>query len=258
MGPPTPREAITAIEKRRGIVTCLKDDPHDTRDLVDALGASRSTIYRGTRELEALSLIKQVGGSYVLTTFGRAVAESYFSFYDDLERLCDLQPSLSALSRDVDIPTHVLTGATVVHATEHDPDRPVAAFERTVHDADHLLGFSPISRSRYIDLFSDELLAGNLTADLLTTDEVVEYMLSEYDALLTDVFTVEEFRFFATTDPLPFELMVVEAPREFLTVSLYDEQNHMRAFLTNDDPEAIAWGRAQFDRYRENATLVNA
>ncbi|WP_338727237.1 helix-turn-helix domain-containing protein [Haladaptatus sp. DJG-WS-42] len=258
MGPPEPREAMTTVEKRRGIVSCLRAEPHDTRDLVDALGASRSTVYRGTRELEALRLIEQVDGSYALTTFGRAVAESYFSFSDDLETLCDLQPSLSALPREVDIPTHVLAGAAVVHATAHDPDRPVTAFERVVRNADRLIGFSPIPRSRYIDLFSDELLAGTLDADLVTTSEVVEYMLSEYDALLTDVFAVENFRFFATTDPLLLELMVVEAPREFLTVSLYDEQKHMRAFLTNDDSAAVSWGRAQFERYRENATLVNA
>lgn len=258
MGTPTPREAMDIVGSRRDIVQCLLDAPHDARDLVDALGTSRSTIYRGTRELESLRLIEQEKGEYYLTTFGRTVVELYDSFYENLETICELETPLADLPRNVSIPAKVFCGGEVVCASPHDPDRPVDAFEKVVRNADRLCGFSPVPRSRYINLFSEELLADSLDADLLTTMPVVEYMLAEYSTLLEDVFAVEDFRFFATEKDIPFELMVIEEPEEFVTVSLYDRQNHMRAFLKNNDRDAIEWGREQFEQYRNSAFLVNA
>ncbi|MFC6731668.1 MULTISPECIES: winged helix-turn-helix domain-containing protein [unclassified Haladaptatus] len=256
MGTPAPREAMEVVGKRSELVTCLLDGPQDTRDLVDALGASRSTVYRGTRELEALRLVEQDGGKYHLTTFGRLVVELYDSFYENLKTLCELETPLSDLPREANLPADVFCGGEVVHAVSHDPDRPVDAFEQAVREASRLQGFSPITRSRYVELFANELRSGSLEAELLTTTSVVTYLVSEYADVMEDVFALENFRFFTTEEPLPYELIVVEEPEPFVGISLYDSRQNMRAFVTNHDADAIAWGRAQFESYRELAECV--
>jgi predicted transcriptional regulator len=253
---PSAPDVVDALRRRSSLLELVADDPSDIRDIRDELDVSRSTVYNAVRELESLRLVTQVDGRYRLTAFGRAALQQYGQFMTGFTELCTVGAELAALDPSLEVPPDVFVDAHVVAAEPRAPDRPFDAFERFMGESDRIRAFAPVTGGRYIDLVTDQLRSRGVTADLVTETQVVEYLLTHHRTELSDALGHDHFRFYQTTERLPFGLVLAEDPDPRLGLLLYDEQRQFRVFLTTTAAAALDWAGRRYDSYRAEATRV--
>lgn len=254
---PSPSAVIEALERRGSLLARLDEEPHDIRDLRDALDVSRSTVYNATRELEALELVTRGEDGFRLTLFGRFALQKYDRFVTELTDICDVEPELAVLSPDLAIPPDTFVDAEIVTAEPHAPDRPLEAFQRFVQSADRLRGFGPVTGTRYVELFGEQVLSGVLSAELITGETVVEYLLTHHESDVVEILNSDRFQLYETPRALSFGLILADDPDSRLGLLLYDDQGQLRLFLTTDENAALEWGRSIYDSYRADATPLS-
>lgn len=246
------RDVIVTLTSRFDLVSRLADDSRCMRDLRDDLEVSRSTIYKAVRELETAGIVARNRDGVELTPYGRLAYQHYVQFATEIERMARLDTDLP-VDGEPSLSPAAFRGAEVVSSEPHDPDRPIDVFEELVDDADRFRGFSPVARSRYVDLFREEVTEGDMEATVVTEQRVVELLLSEHGEAAENVIAADGLEFMQTDDSLPFGLACLGEPVECVVVAVYDERRQIVAILVSESPEAIDWGMSAFETVREDA-----
>ncbi|MFC7044700.1 hypothetical protein ACFQH6_04060 [Halobacteriaceae archaeon GCM10025711] len=139
--------------ERSAVIERLAEGPMHVRDLRDDLAVSRSTAYRALQELESHCIATRSDEGYRLTAFGDQVRRQYARHERSVRTLVAVRSCLADLPSDVTFPPELFTTGDVVTTRPENPDRLVDALVRQIQQATELVGFSPITRSRYLSLF---------------------------------------------------------------------------------------------------------
>lgn len=246
-------EVIRTVVNRAELLDRLAEGAVSKRDLRDDLGVSRSTVYKAVRELERANLVEKSDAGPRLTLAGRLLADRYRSFAGAVEDVVGHEPILDAIPHDAPLTAAVLDEGDHVLAERHAPNRPIAHVETLVRDADHVVGFTPVALPQYVDLFHDQLVSGELTAELLVESPVVEYLRSDHADRVGEALATDRLALWETDATLPFGLVVGE---DDLAIIVYEENGELRGLFCNDTPAALDWGRDVFERFRADATPV--
>lgn len=254
---PDPEEVLDAATNRRGLLRAIRDEPATVSDLAGDLGTARSTVYRAVRDLASLGLVEETDAGVRLTVFGQLVVARVEESLACVEHFCDDEPQLAELPASLPVPPDVVEGARVVTPEPRHADRPVEAYLSAVLDADRVVAATPVARGRFVNLLREEVLDDRVEASIVTESELVEYLLSTYRETLTGVLDADNLEFYETDTEIDFEFVVASEPREFLALNLYDDRGHHRAFLQNDAPAAVAWGRDRYETLIADATKLS-
>jgi predicted transcriptional regulator len=248
-----PEEVIDTASKRATFLSAIASGPKSKPDLRDELGLSRSTVYKAVRELEHHDLVERTDDGFALTIAGRHVESAYREFHDRVADVCQAQELLAILPRDCDLPSELLADAEVVAAERHAPNHPLQQFEEMVATADTVRGISPVALPRYVELFHEQAVVGEVSTKLVLEQPVVRYLLTDYGDQFEAATTSPYLSIRETEETLPFGLIVVEGESDGVAVVVYDDRGELRGIVTNDAPAAVEWGLETFERYDENA-----
>lgn len=251
-----PDEVLQALMKRAALVRQLADGPRYVRDVQEDLSVSRSTAYKGIRELQACGVVEQTENGYRLSSFGQSLLTEYEALRDRTNALCRAETLLSFVRTDDALPTDVLVGATITYPTRHAPGRPVHVIQRAVEDARSLRGFSPVVLPEYVTVFHDRLVSGALTAELLLERPVLEHMVADYTDHLDEALETGELAVRETLAELPYGLVVVDEPHPEVVVVIYDSGGELRGTVSSDSTAAVEWGRRVYRTYRSKSTEI--
>lgn len=246
-------EVIRMVVKRAELLDRLAEGPVRKRDLRDDLGVSRSTVYKAVRELERANLVEETDAGPRLTLPGRLLADRYRSFAGAVADVVGHGPILDAIPHDATLTTAVLDGGDHVLAERHAPNRPIAHIETMVRGADRVVGLSPVVLPQYVDLFHEQLVSGELTAELVLESPVVEYLRSDHTDRLAEAMATGRLVVWETDATLPFGSVVGE---DGLALIVYEESGELRGLFRNDTPAALDWGREVFEQFRADATEI--
>lgn len=236
-----------ALETRAELLAALADadTPQAKRALRDELGVARSTVYKGLRELAALGLVRDTGDGYTLTALGRLGREAHERYRARLTDLSAARSVLADVPADAAVPPEFVADATVTTANRTEPERPLAAFETAVEDADCLRSLSPAALPRYMADLHDDVSEGK-SRELVVERPAASALEASYDefddalAAGLDVYTLAE--------PLPFGLTLFDEEAAALTTY---EGGNVSGILLSDAPEAYAWADETYETYRE-------
>lgn len=251
-----PEEALDAVARRAKFIECLLDGPKYNRDIRDQLDVSRSTAYKAVTELESLDMASRCDEGYELTVLGRLLFAEYQRALDRVEEVCRPGHLLSILPADTDISFPVLDGAQVFFARRHAPNRPVREIETLVREASVLRGTGPVVLPRYVELFHDQVVDGELDVELIFERQAFDYLVTDYADDYAEAFRSDHLSVWVTEAELPFALLVVDEPEPQVGITIYDRHGELRGFVRNDGEAAHAWGETQWERYRADATRV--
>lgn len=245
-------EASDAVSRRAEIIECLMDGPTYNRDIRDRLDVSRSTVYKAIRELEELDLAQRGSKGYELTIVGRLLFEEYRRYQSRVEDVCRSGTLLSVLPTNTDIPIEVLDGADVYVSERHAPNRPVRVIEEIIRDATVSKGTGPIVLPRYVELFHDAIVAGDLEAELVFERSVHEYLASDYTDSYSEALGTENLSVWVTPDDEhPYGLLIVEEPSPRIGLIVYDRDGGLKGIIVNDTEPACDWGYETWKRSRD-------
>jgi predicted transcriptional regulator len=148
----------------------------------------------------------------------------------------------------------MLEDADLVVASPENPQAPVQAY------VDRLKRFegatvrmcSPVLSRIFHEAHASLAMRGVRTALVLseaTAEKARELNPMEFESVLR----VGVLDLYAHPDPVPFGLTIGE---DRLLLAAYDEEGHLEACLTSDDPNLFAWAEDLFERYRERSVKV--
>lgn len=251
-------DAIDVVARRFDFLMALSDGPVHRPVLQSELDVSRSTAYKGIRELEERDLVERVEDGYRASPLGELLIAQYERFRTNVETVCGNGRLLSELPPGSDVSVALLCGAETVHSEPHAPHHPFRTLESMVDGATSVRAMTPVVLPGYGDLFESRPGAGALEAELLLARPVVEWFDRNRwaplaDALRTGTLTVRE-----VDGTLPYGLVVVDAPTPRVGVFVHDERGDLRGAFVNDTDAALAWAGDVWDRFRDRSTPVAA
>ncbi len=211
-------------------------------------------MYKAVRELEAHHLAEEIEDGVQLTLLGRLLYERYQSFAsvaDEVRRHAHL---LSELPADAPITPDLLNKSDIVLPERHAPNRPVQRVTELVEGAEQVVALAPVALPAYVELFYEQIVDENLTAEFVFEPPVIEYLGTDYGEMLEEAAATGRFTATITDAELPFGLVVSEGERTGVAVIVYAEGGELRGIISNETPEALDWGREVYGYYRSDAT----
>lgn len=247
---------LETVTRRTTVIERLSDAPMDKPALTGHLDVSRQTVDRSIRELEAAGLVERVRKEYRLTLFGTLAYGEFEALLDRFERLCLARDLLAHLPADTRIDADVLAEADIVYADHRMPHEPVRELEALVEDADHLVGYSPISVPQYVSLFHHQITATDTEVELLLDEPLVEGLLSNYAEELHEALSSPDFTLYQLSESLCPNMGLALLDDSSVWIGVYDETGNIRGSITAETDAAVAWVRDRLGECRENGREI--
>lgn len=250
-------DVIEAVRRRSDVLGALESGETGKRTLTDRLDVSESTVNRGLQTLVRHGLVERGEGGYRLTLAGRLLFEEYRRFRRRVDDVVENVGVLETLDSNAPFRTDVLGGATVVTADKHAPYRPVSAVADVIDRATGIRAFAPALVPRQVRTYRDRIVEGALDAEFVLTEEVVELLVTSHADALRETLATGSVEIRRTDAGLPFGLLVAEtADGPEMGMVVYADSN-ARAFVGNDDPDAVAWARETVTDVWERAEPIS-
>lgn len=246
-------DLLPVIARREQLLSALHGSPTGKAALVAELDVSRSTVDRAVRRLEYDGAIERRDGGYGLTLVGRLAFEEYRTFAERTEVVFDAQPALDALPADADIDPSALVGATTTVADRTTPYRPADRHLELIAAADHIDLLSTAVGPRYVEAVSDAVIDDGTRVRVGVTPGVAEWLVTEHRDAVAAALATGRIEIRELADPPSFSLVTFDPDGEAILGLLVYADGGPRAYVENDTPEAVAYGRDRFERHWSTA-----
>ena len=226
----------------------------------DELGSSGSTIIHALKDLEEMSLTRQEGKYYKLTSLGvmeaMLIEEASLSM-KVLERFQDfwLQHDITAIPGHLLQRIGALQDSTLIQDNSMALDRVHVTFQRLLLASRRVWGVSPIFHSDYVGAFQ-RLLGEGATVDLILTRGVLDKTLGLADTeQIIDYIMRDKLRVFLTEE-LRIALTVTENGFSMGLFMKDGEYDYTRD-LVSSSSKAIEWGEELFRHHLQEAKRLD-
>ena len=226
----------------------------------DELGSSGSTIIHALKDLEEMSLTRQEGKYYKLTSLGvmeaMLIEEASLSM-KVLERFQDfwLQHDITAIPGHLLQRIGALQDSTLIQDNSMALDRVHVTFQRLLMASRRVWGVSPIFHSDYVGAFQ-RLLGEGATVDLILTRGVLDKTLTLADTeQIIDYIMRDKLRVFLTEE-LRIALTVTENGFSMGLFMKDGEYDYTRD-LVSSSSKAIEWGEELFRHHLKEAKRLD-
>lgn len=248
---PNPDEVVELLSRRHDLLRSLHRTPRERHELVDHVGASKSTVYKGVSQLTELGLVESTRDGLRPTLSGTIALRRY----DALVEAFELGTLLSALPADAIDPA-ALVGAEVVTPDGRSVDRHFLRVEEVIEQADTLYGFTPAVASDHLSAFGRRVSEGTLTTEFVLAADIVDHLRRNARATFDGLIDAEGATLWRTEADLPFTLLVAESEdRAEVGVELWND-GVVTGLLVNDTAESLQWAESAFRLCRRGATRI--
>ncbi|WP_254840057.1 helix-turn-helix transcriptional regulator [Natronomonas marina] len=237
------------LRKRAPVLEALADGPLTQRALRDALGVSRSTVYKALQDLEAAGLVAPCEAGYRLTGLGRLAWRRHDAYLSRLDRLAAAGRLLETVPPDHHLPLRLFEHGRVHVPGRHAPERPLDRLEERAKGAERLRCLSPSGMPRYFEKIHERVLDGQQTATLVLEPPATDRLESDYDDYET-ASREPNMEIRAVDGEIPFALVLFDDDE--LGFFGYEEGVLVGAVFA-DDASVLRWGRRVFERYRDRS-----
>ncbi len=255
MSDPEVANVANIVTKRERTLRILTDGPRRKTGLVESLDQSRSTLDRAIRELEEAGLVEPVNGGYRATSFGRNALETYLTYQERLDGLCEGASLLEPLPPDTPLGPAFLTHADVSMADPSAPDRVIEQVFDSVDAAEGLRGLAPATLTGHLETFHQHATRGGCHPEIVVTESVFDHLLRVRGERLEQSIRNGEVRLMKGPVPLRFGLWIVDDTEAGIIV--YTETG-IKGVAVNDTDAALEWTNEVYDRVSSKATPVTA
>ncbi|GAB7019536.1 helix-turn-helix transcriptional regulator [Halostagnicola bangensis] len=251
-------DILQTVAKRSPLLERLEDGPAAKPELIEVLDCSRSTINRAIRELEGLDCIRRTDDGFQLTVAGRLALSEHRRSLRTFESVSQLSDLLRDLPAETPIAVEMVRGATLLETPPHAPSEPLEEIIDLIGRADRVRGMAAADRMpQFRRQFYDGSVNGDLDVELLLTEDLARFTLTEYTQGLRELIVDGGVDLYAV-ETVPYELSIVETPtKSVVYVILLNSDLTHRGVIRNDSADAIEWAHGLFRRHRASATSLS-
>lgn len=253
-------DQMEVVARRIEFIDLLDDEGAlETRDIVDALDHSRSTVTRALRDLREANLIEKTADGYDTTLPGVMGAAAYHRYRTASKAILTSKQLLTSIPDSHAPSIDVIVGADTTLAETDFPIRPLEAVSTRIRDADTVQAYFPtLINSHLLRVWHRAVVADAVEGQAVIDPDLLTVLKGQYPQMLAEMAATAEFSAFATSGP-PYGI-VLATTSDTTTVSLivYETDTTIRGTLTNDSEAAVEWARTEFKRLEREAVEVTA
>lgn len=238
-------DLLHLLATRHEMIEPLCEGGIDKRAIRRRLDVSRPTVDRAFRELDELGILDSTGSSYELTRFGRLFCDRFGDHIAEVEEMAELADLLAYLPEEASIDDRLLVDAAVFGSEPHAPLSPLSHAGEIVQEADRIEGYARALIPQYVSYVHRGVMEEGLEARVILPEPVMEVAFDEHMAELSELLDQPGFTLVKALDSVPYGILLVDD--ETVTVSIRDQENHLRGALVNDSPAAVEWARERLD-----------
>jgi predicted transcriptional regulator len=252
-------EFIASSNHRVGILDALAEREYDRADLRSLTGAHASTVGRVLGDFEERRWIERNGPTYELTPLGEFVAERFGELHDAMETEMKLRDVWQWLPREMEgFSAELFADAVVSYPAPGYPYEPVDRVIQLVDESESV-------RALGATVFKS--VANEAFCRAVEDGTEIEIVYSPAVLAATVAWDPDRFEEVAARDHCTVLVHDDLPDRTRCGIDIFDdrvgicchdtETRALRAWVDSDAPEARAWARTVFERYREEARPVN-
>ncbi|WP_335999612.1 helix-turn-helix transcriptional regulator [Halorientalis halophila] len=237
-------DVLHLFSKRREVFECLCDEQFDKQAVQKRIDASRPTVDRAFRELEAAGILDSTGTAYDLTNFGALCCAEFERVTGTLGTLTAMADLLAHLPREADFDLRMLEGAAVHYAEDHAPHEPLMEVLDVAVAASEIAGYSSVITPHYVDAFHSLLVEEGTPARLVFSEGVVETGMENYPERFGEIVDAPNATVYETEHDYTYGAIVGDGR---VAVPVGDDRDRLLGVVTNDTVDAVAWVTAFLD-----------
>ena len=252
---------LSRSPNRVRILEALADGPHTRRELMDAIGTSRTTLGRILNELAERGWIERnTDGRYGATRTGEHVVDSFLPLVDAMATVRSLGEAANWLPASVhDVGIDAFRDATVHRP---DPNAPLS-FARDladrIEDAESfrtLTYLAPPAHS-VAETLHERIRDDRVTSEFVLAGGLVEHLVEDSERRRRWRESVESGAvLYEYGGYIPCNLFVIDGT--VLVVNADTDAGPPGAFVESDDPRVLEWADDLIASHREEAERLDA
>lgn len=242
-------------ENRVAVFETLVETPQSRDEIRDHVDASRVTIARILRELEARNWIENSGQEYTVTPLGNWIYNEFTHLVGEVEAEHRLRQALQWVPSDLlTFDVQCLRDAETVLLEGSDPTAVVRRFVELHHDSERVFGCTcciapPLIEKHWeLTVNGDTLVEQVLTPKAL--DTVLNYPTAEQQ--LHEMLDETNAHYFIGED-IPISAGIVDGT---VAINLTDEEKVQKGVLVTEHETVHTWAVDLFETYRDKARPV--
>lgn len=185
--PPDVLEDIAYLSRspyRIRILRALTNGPYTRRELEEFTEATRTTLDRIVNELEERGWAERtMDGDYAATSVGNLLVAQFMPFIGSVTAIKQLDEAVTWLPSDeLSIGMHHFSDASVRRPAQGDPMETIDDFTDLIQDTTEFRVLTDLAAPVPLaQAIRDRIVAGQLTAEFVIADEVIEYIRARPD-----------------------------------------------------------------------------
>ena len=233
-------------DNRVAVFERLVDGSRDRDELINQVDASRVTIARILRELEAREWVTHSGHKYTVTPLGEWVYEEFTRLVDEMEAKNRLREAAQWLPGDLlTFDIRCLRDAELILVNETDATALIRRIIEFHRSGDRIRGIARESAPAFIENQWELTVQGDTHVELVITPEIVETIRDHRPTArrFREMLDEGNTRYFVYED-IPLSVRIVNGA---VGLNLTDEQGTLKGGIKSDNETVHTWAVNLFE-----------
>lgn len=242
-------DVLDRVAQRIEFLELLSDGEWMTKEIVDELPHSRSTVSRSLRQLQETDLIEKRTDGYTVTPHGALLTEQYRDYKSDARSIFSARQLLESFPDDEEIAQEFVANARNIGSTESHPFRPLEVISDQIAAGRRVYTYLPtLSGPHLLRVLRHLVVDENGELTMLVSTELGESLLSYYPGILGELADEGDVEIQFVDGP-SYGIVVSESSETSeATVTVYSEDGAMQGGLATGDNSGVEWA---LERVRE-------
>lgn len=247
-------EHIGTLIQRSSLFRCLVEEPQRRSLLVTQVDASRSTVYRALEKLQSQGLVASSGSGYHPTPYGKLLFHALEELRQYAGTIHGSDPFLRALPEEIPVAYELVAAGELVESSRAEPRAPLTSLCEFIDEATRLKAAANVVYPENAEAYYRNVTDGSTECTLILPDDLARQIHTEYRDEFQTVIQSPTATLLTTSEPLPFTLLISEAPDRRVCVALHDECGTVQAVVLNGSTAVYEWAIGVFRAFERHDT----
>lgn len=248
-------DVLNRVAQRIEFLELLSDGEWMTKEIVDELPHSRSTVSRALRQLQETDLIEKRSDGYTVTPHGALLTEQYRDYKSEARSIFGARQLLESLPDDEEVAREFVANARTIGSEESPPFRPLEVISDQIATGRRVHAYLPtLSGPHLLRVFRRLVVEENGSLKLFVSTELGESLLSYYPGILGELASEGEFEIQFVDGPSYGVVVSTSPEKREATVTVYSEEGAMQGGLATENDAGIEWALERVQELEDVAT----
>lgn len=247
-------EALGRVAQRIEFLELLQERRLKTKQIVEQLDHSRSTVSRALRQLQNTELIEKTEDGYTATPHGALLAGQYLQYAEEAQSIHDARDLLESLPESEKIDWPFVAKSRVVESDDAPPFRPLEAISNQLSNNQRVCAYVPtLSGPHLLRVLHEIVVEQGCSLELLVSQRLCDSLRSYYPGFVSKMVSVGDCTIAAVDGPTYGMFLALANGQREAALTVHSEGGAIQGGLFSDEQLAVNWAVDRIDEFQSSA-----